>query len=409
MASQALAAGNPARAIKLLKKSLHLHPLPGVEGLLQVAKREMEEGVGAGGGSAPAPTPAPASNSRPAAARTASSASAGSGAGGRSYTPQQLQIVKEVLASKEGGRGAHYRVLGVQTDADDSQIKKAYRKRALKLHPDKNSAPQSDEAFKAVGLAYATLSDPQKRTIYDRYGEEDPDNRGGGGGGMRPGNFRHGGQEVNPEDIFNMFFGGQAGGMGGGMGGPGFRVYSSGFGPGFAFNGGGFGQQPRRRQQQQQQQEDTSPFSRIAQFLPLLMIFLVSFFSGSSDNGTTGRYFSLTQTPPYINPLMTKLTPVKDIPYFVTDQFMRTYRRDRYQLAQIERMVEKSYRTYLEGECRNQKVYKGQLERNAKDERKTYTPEERARHLKRAEEFELSRCIEFESLFPPIQQRHYAR
>ena len=217
MASQALAAGNPARAIKLLKKSLHLHPLPGVEGLLQVAKRKMEEGVGAGGGSAPAPTPAPASNSRPTAARTASSASAGSGAGGRSYTPQQLQIVKEVLASKEGGRGAHYRVLGVQTDADDSQIKKAYRKRALKLHPDKNSAPQSDEAFKAVGLAYATLSDPQKRTIYDRYGEEDPDNRGGGGGGMRPGNFRHGGQEVNPEDIFNMFFGGQAGGMGGGM------------------------------------------------------------------------------------------------------------------------------------------------------------------------------------------------
>ena len=65
------------------------------------------------------------------------------------------------------------------------------------------------EAFKAVGLAYGTLSDSQKRTIYDRYGDEDPDNTGGGG--MRRGaggvHFRPG-QEVSPEEIFNMFFGG---------------------------------------------------------------------------------------------------------------------------------------------------------------------------------------------------------
>ncbi|EED94489.1 predicted protein, partial [Thalassiosira pseudonana CCMP1335] len=68
----------------------------------------------------------------------------------------------------------HYRVLGIEASADEAAIKKAYRKLALKLHPDKNSAPHSDEAFKAVGLAYATLSDSQKRAIYDRYGDEDP-------------------------------------------------------------------------------------------------------------------------------------------------------------------------------------------------------------------------------------------
>lgn len=76
-----------------------------------------------------------------------------------------------MLRAKEGGRGAHYRVLQIPTEANEGQIKKAYRKLALKLHPDKNSAPHADEAFKAVGLAYATLSDPQKRHIYDRYGE----------------------------------------------------------------------------------------------------------------------------------------------------------------------------------------------------------------------------------------------
>eukprot|EP00536_Pseudo-nitzschia_multiseries_P005673 jgi/Psemu1/191025/e_gw1.109.61.1 len=84
------------------------------------------------------------------------------------------ETVKRILKAKEGGRGAHYRVLGISQNATESEIKKAYRKTAIKVHPDKNSAPQADEAFKAVGLAYATLSDSQKRTIYDRYGEEDP-------------------------------------------------------------------------------------------------------------------------------------------------------------------------------------------------------------------------------------------
>ncbi|EEC49932.1 predicted protein, partial [Phaeodactylum tricornutum CCAP 1055/1] len=64
----------------------------------------------------------------------------------------------------------HYRILSLPNNATESDIKKAYRKLSLKVHPDKNSAPHADEAFKAVGLAYATLSDSQKRHIYDQYG-----------------------------------------------------------------------------------------------------------------------------------------------------------------------------------------------------------------------------------------------
>ena len=59
----------------------------------------------------------------------------------------------------------HYNVLGVSPTANENDLKKAYRKLALKLHPDKNSAPEADEAFKLVGLAYATLSDPRKRQV----------------------------------------------------------------------------------------------------------------------------------------------------------------------------------------------------------------------------------------------------
>jgi Domain of unknown function (DUF1977) len=96
-----------------------------------------------------------------------------------------------------------------------------------------------------------------------------------------------------------------------------------------------------------------------------------------------------------VNPLATKLTGVKDIPYFVTDNFMRTYHRDRYQLAQVERMVEKHYHDYLVQECKAQKKYKKELEQQAL----RLTGDARATQMRRAEEFELGRCIEFDDLF----------
>jgi len=443
----ALRSGQTARAVKMFSKSLKLYPLPGVNALLQQAEKKLQSD---GGGSTtnngsssnennrPNYSSAPSSSSSTAngfassrssssasmnnapstTASTTSSTTSATGADGRAYTPAQQQIVSHVLKAKEGGRGAHYRVLGIERTADEAGIKKAYRKLALKLHPDKNSAPHADEAFKAVGLAYATLSDTQKRTIYDRYGEEDPDNRGGGmGGGMRGrgGNMHFNGQEVNPEDIFNMFFGGgMGGGMGGGgMGGPGFRVYTNGMGgPGFAFGGMHPNMQRRRQQQQQQQQQQQAGpegiLNQLVSFLPLLMILFLSFFNmpGQSSGGATGgsRYFSLTPVNPFVNPLHTKLSSVKDIPYFVTDQFVRTIGRDRYQLSQVERMVEQSYKSYLVDECKNQKDYKKKLEALAM--KRTISEQERNNLMRKANNFELVRCVELEDLFPQAVPAH---
>jgi len=73
----------------------------------------------------------------------------------------------------------YYGILGVTKTADDSELKKAYRKLALKYHPDKNKDPNATEKFKEISEAYEVLTDKNKREIYDRYGEEGLKNGGG--------------------------------------------------------------------------------------------------------------------------------------------------------------------------------------------------------------------------------------
>lgn len=66
----------------------------------------------------------------------------------------------------------YYKILGISKSASDDEIKKAYRKLALKYHPDKNKAPGAEDKFKEVAEAYEVLSDKKKRDVFDQYGEE---------------------------------------------------------------------------------------------------------------------------------------------------------------------------------------------------------------------------------------------
>jgi DnaJ-class molecular chaperone len=66
----------------------------------------------------------------------------------------------------------YYKILNITKGSTDDEIKKAYRKLALKYHPDKNKQPGAEEKFKEVAEAYEILSDPQKKEIFDKYGEE---------------------------------------------------------------------------------------------------------------------------------------------------------------------------------------------------------------------------------------------
>jgi len=66
----------------------------------------------------------------------------------------------------------YYKSLGIQKGATEDEIKKAYKKMALKYHPDKNKSAGAEEKFKEIAEAYEVLSDKKKRDVYDQYGEE---------------------------------------------------------------------------------------------------------------------------------------------------------------------------------------------------------------------------------------------
>jgi len=90
----------------------------------------------------------------------------------------------------------YYEVLGISKSASAEEIKKAFRKKAMEFHPDRNKSHDAEAKFKEVNEAYEVLSDPQKKQIYDQYGHEGLNQQGGGG---QAGGF---------EDIFKSFFGG---------------------------------------------------------------------------------------------------------------------------------------------------------------------------------------------------------
>ncbi|GAA6002924.1 J domain-containing protein [Rhodotorula paludigena] len=328
IAQKRLDAGQYDSAIRFAKKSIALEATAEARALLARAEQLERDGAGSPGGSAePAPSAStsatsagPSSASTTSRAKGAAKAESADTGSAKQYTSAQLAVVKRVKACRVT---AYYEILELEKSCSENDVKKAYRKLALSLHPDKNLAPGAEEAFKMVSKAFQVLSDSNKRAIFDQTGG-DPDSRGGGGGGGGGGFARgpagagfggqgFGGEEVSPEDLFRMFFGGQGGGFGGAQfGGSPFGAFGGGpFGGGttFQFYGPGgarMGGMPRAgagRPANGQQQQQSSAWVQLA---PLLIFFAFSLLSqlpsffGSS--GPADPAYSFEQTPQFSVP-----------------------------------------------------------------------------------------------------------
>lgn len=139
------------------------------------------------------------SSSKP--TRSAESINSNDSKGATSASEASESMCKRILKAKN-----FYETLGVAKDADEIAIKKAYKKLALQLHPDKCKAPSAEEAFKRIALAFQTLSDSEKRKDYDTFGENGPPSHSATGD-VRYYQY-HSDGFLTPEDLFRMFFGG---------------------------------------------------------------------------------------------------------------------------------------------------------------------------------------------------------
>lgn len=307
-----------------------------------------------------------------------------------SYTPEQEKVVIKVLSYKPH---QFYEILDVSKTASDSEIKKSYRKLAVRLHPDKNPHPRSAEAFKILNKAWGVLSDPQKKQIFDSTGT-DPDSRQTGFSSsddvFSSGPFarhRGGADSAFEEDILNFFFGG-GGGRGFGGGGPTFAFGNN----GFTFQTFGDEQpfffqnaRPRRqqRQQQQRQQEDMSVYNLIRQFLPFLLLLLVPLVSHLFAEDSTPDY-SFTKNSVYSRE---RFTPRFKIPFYVSEKFLDKSHLNSKQLRNFDLKVENLYIQDKRSKCSREQIIKNEMIEDAQG----WFSIDHAK-LKRAEEFPMPNC-----------------
>ncbi|PVD37526.1 hypothetical protein C0Q70_00120 [Pomacea canaliculata] len=321
IAVQSIAAGNTDKAIKFLKKAQRLFPSKKAADLLSKLTAQSN-------GEAEQPKAGEPGDGEHVRRRMASASaqefSENKENTDHDYTPEQLEAVKRIKKCKD-----YYEVLDVKKDCLENDLKKAYRKLALLMHPDKNKAPGATEAFKAIGNAYAVLSDPDKRRKYDVYGPDLQQARD-------ESDYTHGGFEgdITPEELFNMFFGG-------------------------GFPSGNVNRRPHHHHHSQRshfyayssgrEQQSESGLTLILQLAPILLLILLSLLSSFLVNDPV---FSLQQTGKYT---VKKQTQNLQVPYYVKDDFNVEYRGE---LRRIERMVEEEYLSQLRSSCWRERSYK---------------------------------------------------
>lgn len=336
IAIKCVQAGDKEKAVRFLNKAQRLYPTKKGEALLYSLQNSNCNGNGQNGKteednakdntseSSKDESDGPSVRKR----RSSDSRDKPNGTLTRDYTEEQAAGVNRIKKCKD-----FYEILGVTKESSDSEIKKAYRKLALQFHPDKNHAPGAIEAFKAIGKAFAVLSDGDKRKQYDMYGDESE--RATTTSTNRRFHHQNGfyyetrgfdDEDFSPEDLFNMFFGG-----------------------GLPEGHVAHRRQQRFRQQYTRTRGDETQYTFLLQVLPILMLVVISLLSTVF---IADPPFNLSRKGSYI---IERVTGNLNIKYYVKKEFVKQFSG---QIHQVERQVEDEYLESLRGGCYRERVQK---------------------------------------------------
>ena len=277
--NQALQEGDKARAHKFLSKALRLDPTLPLENLVS----SLAADIGAKDTEIPSKEKPIHKDSRATSSSSDGSRPSENGSAGernaQDYTTEQMDIVRRVRRTKD-----YYQILGLEKSCSGEEIRKAYRKVSLKVHPDKNKAPGAEEAFKAVSKAFACLSDTELRQKYDQYGPEEIHEvaQRQQAYRQRRGNGFVYEDMFDADEIFNSFFSGTTNGFPRGAY---VRTFRTG------------GHQGGARVHTR---EVHGGLLNLVQFLPVLLLILLSYFPYSKP------VYSLEQTAQYDIKYLTK-------------------------------------------------------------------------------------------------------
>ncbi|XP_031572570.1 dnaJ homolog subfamily B member 14-like isoform X2 [Actinia tenebrosa] len=320
LAEKYLQQGDTDKAIKFLKKAEKLYPSKKVQDLLNsLLKKESSEET-------------EESEKIDGVRHRKQTSSHGETANGsvtydKNYTTEQVEAVKRIKNCRD-----YYEILGIPRDASDADIKKQYRKLALQFHPDKNRAPGATEAFKAIGNAFAVLTDEDKKKRYDRYGDENPQNLYTHNHYDYSRGFE---ADITPEEIFNMFFGGPM---------PGGRVYVN--------------RRHRNRNHHHSHVHDegqeVNTLYSLVQFLPILLLVLMSLLSTFM---LQDPIYSLQRTGSYY---LERQTNRYKINYYVQEGFDEKYSEAK-SLHKLERHIENEYINRVQSQCYRERQYREEL------------------------------------------------
>ncbi|XP_074485447.1 dnaJ homolog subfamily B member 14 [Sebastes fasciatus] len=363
IATRAVKAGDKEKALKFLIKAEKLYPTDRAKALLDALTKN---GSSAGNGAYRRRPGDSSEGTGPQPEREGGEAGVGDVA--KSFTKEQVEGVQRIKRCKD-----YYEVLGVNKEVNEEELKKAYRKLALKFHPDKNQAPGATEAFKKIGNAYAVLSNPDKRRQYDLTGGEEPSSPGhshGGGGGGGGFDFHRGFEaDITPEDLFNMFFGG------------GFPSSST-----HTFNNSrtSYSNQTDSRQERTEERGDGG-FSMFIQLMPIVVLILVSILSQMMVSPPPYSLYSRPSTGQTVK----RQTENLRVDYYVSRDFKSEFKGSA--LHQIEKNVEEDYVSNVRNNCWKERQTKTDLLYAAKVYR-----DDRMR--KKAELMTMDNCRELDRL-----------